>query len=218
MGEQEELHTDQPLRPLLGRVREQLTAAEAPDDHDAGQALNGRVDAEARSARSSPPGRRRGGLHDGHALRPPACASLGHPLPVDDVPPRLHVVGAAVLVAQVVRVLPDSTPSPGVAVLRGLSWFGVEHEAGPSWTSQAQPLPKAQPRLGHLPLELVQAAERVLDSLRQLALRLGAAVRVMVSQKSEWLAWPPPLLRMAVRTSWSIELQAPPRAAGRPTR
>ena len=54
--------------------------------------------------------------------------------------------------------------------------------------------------LGEVFLELVEAAQFGVDGLGQVAGRLAAALAgPMIVQNSEWLAWPPPLLRTAVR-------------------
>jgi hypothetical protein len=71
-------------------------------------------------------------------------------LPVHHVPPRFHIIGAAVLVVKIIGVFPDvesktGLPSkPAMEPMVGLSWFAVEPMASlPPWTtSQAQPLPK----------------------------------------------------------------------------
>ena len=94
----------------------------------------------------------------------------------------------------------ERRPAPSMS---GLSWLAVEPTARPvpSQTSQAQPLPKrVTPALRELLLERVEAAEGRVDRAASeppwaRRRRSGA----MIVQKSEWLAWPPPLLRTAVR-------------------
>ena len=58
--------------------------------------------------------------------------ALGDDVPGDDVPPRVDVVGPAVLVLEVVGVLPDVDATSGTWPLeRGLSWLGVPTTARP---------------------------------------------------------------------------------------
>src|SRR3954454_13638754 len=119
--------------------------------------------------------------------RTPLAARLleapAHLVPVHDVPPRLQVVRALVLVLEVVGVLPDVDAEewrlPGgdrrvlVGRARDLEAAArpVVDEPGPA----ASELPDA--RCVHLLLELVEAAERLLDRAGEGPARLAAAVR-----------------------------------------
>src|SRR5580658_2444777 len=86
----------------------------------------------------------------------------------------------------------------------GLSWLGVVSMASaPSepFTSQAQPLPKtlmaAAPSLSWNDESEPNLASIALDSSP-----VGAAPPLpSVGHQKEWLAWPPPLLRTAVRAA-----------------
>ncbi len=105
-------------------------------------------------------------------------------LPVHHIPPRGDVVRPAVLVLQVVRVLPDVEAEQDVArrlpSMSGLSWFGVRviDSLPPSRTSHAQPEPKRPtPAAANCSLNFAKLAERRLDRRAERARRLAAAVR-----------------------------------------
>ena len=96
-----------------------------------------------------------------------------HGVPVDHVPPRGDVVGAAVLVLQVVGVLPHVDAEHGVLALHDRRVLvGRARRARRrrrSLTSQAQPLPKRPtPALANCFLERVEAAERRVDGVGDL--------------------------------------------------
>src|SRR5690606_4630971 len=106
---------------------------------------------------------------------------LRYGVPVDDVPPRLDVVGPPVLVLQVVGVLPDveaedrrvAVHDRRVLVRRGVDLQvprAVHDEPGPARAETAGGLLLEQR------LELVEAAERLVDRLPQLTARLPAGV------------------------------------------
>src|SRR3954447_19044860 len=106
---------------------------------------------------------------------------LRHLVPVDHVPPRLEVVRALVLVLEVVGVLPDvdsdqrRLPRGDRRVLVGSARDrkprAVVHEPGPAAAELADA------RGVHLLLELVEAAEGLVDAVGQLARGVVAAVR-----------------------------------------
>src|SRR4026208_2305792 len=101
--------------------------------------------------------------------------------PVDDVPPCRDVVGTAVLVLQVVGVLPDVEPENrllavhdrvvlvGRALDRQLA--AVVDQPGPPAAEAADTC------LRELLLERVESAKRRLDRVRQRAGRLAARIR-----------------------------------------
>src|SRR5690348_12202251 len=114
------------------------------------------------------------------ALRPTREALAGR-LPVDDAPPGVHVVVAAVLVLQVVGVLPDVDAQQWPAALRqGRILVG---RAGDDQLAVGgdQPRPAAAEPLHGVVLELglerVEAAEVALDGVAERAGRLVAGVR-----------------------------------------
>src|SRR4051812_32904023 len=105
---------------------------------------------------------------------------LRHLGPVDDVPPRVDVVRALVLVLEVVGVLPDvdaqqrhQAVAQGRVLVRGardLHARAVVHEPGPAAAEAVHA------GLLELVLEAVEVAAGLLDRRRQVALRLAAAV------------------------------------------
>ena len=113
------------------------------------------------------------GLTDGGRV------ALVRRVPVDDVPERRNVVGTAILVVQVVRVLPDVEADDGRAALhqRGVL-VGHRLDAERAVGGEAQPGPAAAEarggRLGELLLEAVEAAERGRDLVAQRAGRRAA--------------------------------------------
>src|SRR5947209_966618 len=127
------------------------------------------------------------GSGGGAAPPPPAAAlpggrvTLRDLVPGDDVPPRLQVLRAAVLVREVVRVLPDVVAEDrrltgrDRAVLvrraRHIQLAAVEHEPGPTRAELV--------RSGRLELllEVVERPERARDRIAQLAARFAAAIR-----------------------------------------
>jgi hypothetical protein len=109
------------------------------------------------------------------------CQALGHLLPVDRVPPGVDVVGAPVLVLQVVGVLPHVDAEERrlpvgdrVVLVRG------RHDRE-SRTVMHEPRPAraelADAGVLHLALEVVEGAEGVPDRSRQVAVGLAAPVR-----------------------------------------
>src|SRR5262249_4287736 len=103
--------------------------------------------------------------------------------PVHDVPPRVQVLGPAVLVGQVVRVLPDVDPEHRAAgpVLHRRPALVGRRVPGEPGAVPDEPCPAGAEPLragvvdGHL--QLVEAAERVVDRVGERAARLAAAVR-----------------------------------------
>src|ERR1039458_3517893 len=84
----------------------------------------------------------------------------------------------------------------------GLSWLGVVSMVNvPSGnlTSQAQPLPKTL-KAAAVSLSWKVASDPNLASIALASSPLGAAPPLpKVGHQKEWFAWPPPLLRTAVR-------------------
>ena len=104
-------------------------------------------------------------------------------VPVDDVPPRGEVVGAAVLVLEVVGVLPDVDAEERHVVpsISGLSWFGVEYDRERRAVPD-EPGPAGAEALhaGVVELRLERRrSRRTLSSIasRERAARLAAAAR-----------------------------------------
>src|SRR6185437_10519903 len=104
----------------------------------------------------------------------------GYPRPVDDVPPRVDVVGASVLVAQVVGVFPGVEAKKGRVPLherRILIRRGCNRQPG---AIVDKPRPAAaealQPGISQLVLELRKAVERAVDCRRKVTVGLAAAV------------------------------------------
>src|SRR5262245_59397437 len=105
--------------------------------------------------------------------------ALGDGVPVDHLPPRIDIVGPLVLVAQIVRMLPDIDAEDGRLpgherrVLVGRAGDGqlaaVENQPGPAAAEAPQG------RLLDLGLEVVEAAERRIDGLAQSARRRTTA-------------------------------------------
>ena len=99
-------------------------------------------------------------------------------------------------------------PSSGVwPSIRGESWFGVESTTRPvpSWASHDQPLPNR-----FSPASVIcRLSSSRLSKVSAIALASSPSGSpppsgLIVSQYSEWFAWPPPLLRMACRTPASM--------------
>src|SRR5207248_9333080 len=112
------------------------------------------------------------------ALEPPRDVG-----PVEHVPDRLHVVGATVLVLQVIRVLPGVDDEERYTALADVALVVVDlldEEA----LAERLPRQRAPPRalhrgrrLGELLLERVERAEVLVDRSRERAARTVAAVR-----------------------------------------
>src|SRR5687768_14812513 len=85
----------------------------------------------------------------------------------------------------------------------GLSWLGVldtDNLPALSMLSQAQPLPKrVAPALAKSSLNLSKPPSSLEMALASAPVGCPPAFGPIVSQNKEWLAWPPPLLRTAVR-------------------
>src|SRR5690348_4567170 len=86
--------------------------------------------------------------------------------------------------------------------MTGLSWLGVEEISTPEpvFNSQAQPEPK-RPTPAALNFSLKAADVRQAMVIACVTLPTGAppALGPIIFQSIEWLMWPPPLLRTAVR-------------------
>ena len=148
----------------------------------------------------------------GSTLRAPAVyprcrVALRDLVPVDDVEPGRHVVGPAVLVVQVVGVLPGRRCRGSASCRRDrLSWFGVDvtSRVPPLETSQPQPEPKrAMPACESFSLKASKRRRPVRSPPRGHR-GLASATGAHDCQKSEWLAWPPALFRTGPRLSGSL--------------
>src|SRR5690606_8199235 len=140
----------------------------------AGSCRAGAYAAAGPSGRPIPPGARPSSARRGVLLR--------DGVPVHDVPPRLDVVGTAVLVVQVVGVLPDvEAEDRGVAVHDRRVLVGRRVALQLAAAIDDQPGPAGAEAAGGLLLEplleLLEAAEGAVDRLAQLAAGLTAAVR-----------------------------------------
>ena len=104
----------------------------------------------------------------------------GDDVPVDDVPPRVDVVGAAVLVEQVVGVLPDVDAQQRRLALRDRVVL-VGRARPPRGPSRRGPARPSRSRTGRRPaaltlrLEVGERAERGVDRVGERAARLAAA-------------------------------------------
>src|SRR6185503_4106740 len=121
------------------------------------------------------------------AVAPYRCANywrsviFRHHVPVNNVPPRLEVISAPVLILQVIGVLPHIDPdNRRIAVHQRavLIWRGNYFE--PS-TLPDQPCPStpeaAHTRGAEFFLKLIEAAESGVDVIREFAFRLAAGIR-----------------------------------------
>src|SRR5712691_1466720 len=105
----------------------------------------------------------------------------GDLLPVDDVPPGGEVVGAAVLVLEVVGVLPDVDAEQRHLAVADRAVLVRRRQHGETGAVPDEPRPAAAEALDagvvHRRLQLVEAAEHGLDRRPQLPVRVAAAVR-----------------------------------------
>ena len=112
-----------------------------------------------------------------------------HEVPVDHVPPSRNIIRTAVLIFQVVGVLPH-IQRQGAALahlLTGESWLAVGENLEFSILCH-QPRPTAaktlQRRIVKLLLELVERFEFLLNGLGELARRFASALRATSSAKT----------------------------------
>src|SRR5207244_3361167 len=98
--------------------------------------------------------------------------------PVDDIPPRRDVVGAPVLILEVIRMLPHVEAKDGDLSIhqRAVLVRAAEHLELPARDRQPRPAAAESgcPRGGHLLLELGEVAEGFLDRVCQRAGGLAA--------------------------------------------
>ena len=114
------------------------------------------------------------------ACRPWRRRSARRPWPVHRVPPGFEIVGAAVLVVQVIGVLPDvvadRTRLPSIS---GVSWLGASRSRAcrPCVDGDEHPAGAEDARAGgvEVGLQLVEAAEIAVDRGGELAVRPAAA-------------------------------------------
>src|SRR4029453_16545257 len=128
--------------------------------------------------------------------------------PVDHVPPGVDVVGALVLVLQVVGVLPDvAADDRRLTVGDRCVLVGLEATArpDPSWISQAQPEPNwFTPAFLNSSWKEAKSPHLFLIASASSPSGSPPPSGLMISPKKEGLEWPPPLLRTTVSLSPSL--------------
>ena len=111
--------------------------------------------------------------------------------PVDDVPPGVDVVGPAVLILEVVRVLPHVDPEQRLLAIHQRVVLVRRALDGELAALVDDPGPAAAEATDggrlELLLELVEAAERAVERIGNRTGRGAPAFGAMISQNMEWL-------------------------------
>lgn len=126
--------------------------------------------------------------------------------PVDDVPDGVEIIGAAVLIFQIIRVFPNVyTKDGGLSFRQRIVLIGGAGDGEFAVFADDEPCPTGtetgKTRGFELCFEFVKAAERGVDGICQAPEGAPPPSGDRAVQKPLWLACPPPLLRTAVRMS-----------------
>ena len=130
--------------------------------------------------------------------------ALRNLVPIDDIPPGCQIIWAAVLILQIVGMLPDIVAHDREeAVGEGAILVGGRGDGQFAVGADDQPRPARAETLGARIVEgrfeLIEAAEVEVMALARSPVGSPPPLGFMICQNMLWLAWPPPLLRTAVR-------------------